>query len=305
MARSIDIIYKALERTYVNFSNAVGVIANPSNWSKTDYKRLALSTIATSQGVLEQTQDSYIEDAEGLIKTMPFQTPAWIQNMMINVFQYDATTPQIIQLNITDKQFTFYYPIENNNFKIIKYCSVVPGILGTTLIKIAADSGGAPSQIIAPSLDAAQTFANTITFDGLFYNVVSLDADRLFLQLDVYYDGLYSAVIETNVTNAIKAYLLEKNTKDFNGTLLLSDLEVRIRAVTGVKDVVFVNVQARANTTSVGTGTNLVLNYTTTQRNYPTISGWCIPEDTIGANWRLTDYRVGSSGLKNLNLISQ
>jgi hypothetical protein len=303
MARSSNLIYQSLERSLVNMAASVGLTINPSNWSKTDYKRLIMSVNSDGQSVQEQLYDSFRGDIETIASALSPQTPAWIQDKMINLFEYDAIAVPIVQLDTVN--LVPYYINPNSKFRIVKYCSVVPGILGTTTVKIAADSSGAPSQIISPALDAAQTFVNTITFNGLIYNVVSLAADRLFLQLDVFYNGLYSAVIETNVINAIKAYLLEKSTKNFNGKILLSDLIVKLKAVIGVNDVVIVNSQARANTTTVGTGTNLILNKLELLSYWQTVSGYMIPEDTAGANWRLTDYRVGSSGLKNLNLIPQ
>jgi hypothetical protein len=300
MARSITVISKSLQDALVAAAAAVGITINPANWSKKDYKKLFIDIFATSQGIQEQLYDSAVEDIDLIAKHAAPQTPAWFQYQMLNLFQYDATTPQIIQLDVSNS-FAPYYPIVNANFRIVKYCSVVPGTLGTTTIKLA---GSGPAKLSAGQLSAAQSFINQLQVPGITYNAISLDADRLFMQLDVYYLGQYSNVIEANVTTAITAFLNTLSTTYFDGQFLTSLLQNAILAVPGVKDVVFKNIQARANTTTVGTGTNLILNNTELLRNWQMVAGYMIIEDTSGANWRLSDFRVGASGIKNLNLIA-
>lgn len=303
MARSGDLIKQYLYNTIVSLGTQVGLTIVPANWSDTDYKKLTLDSVADGQSIHEQLFDSLRDDIEERAKVLAPQTYPWFRDKMLNLFEYNAITVPIVQLDETTQ--VPYYPSPNPSQRIIKYCSVVPGIFGTTLIKIAGDSSGSPTIISGSPLSAAQTFANIIGVPGITYNVVSYNADRLFMQLDVYYDGLYSAVIEQRVVDKIKSFLLNFSTNNFNGTFLTSLLENEILKVEGVKDVVIDNLKARPYTTAVGGGTSLILNNLELLRSYLTTAGHMIPEDTSGANWRLTDFRVGSSGIKNLNLIAQ
>lgn len=307
MARSSEVIAGFLRDALVAAAATIGIVINPNNWSVTDYKRLFIEIFASSQNIQEQLYDSFVEDVEAIALVAPPQNAPWIQDKMLNLFEYNAITVPIVQFDTTT--FAPYYPNPNTNNRIIKYCSVKATSFGVTLIKVASQTSSLPSQISATPLSAIQTFANLIGVPGIIYNVVSEAADRLFLQLDVYYNGLYSAVIEANVIAAINAYLAYVSTVQFDGEITLTDLEGRIRAVAGVNDVVLYNVQARANGTTVGTGTNLILNNLELQRNWSTVAGYIIPEDAISGTlvwgWKLTEFRFGFPTIKNLNLIVQ
>jgi hypothetical protein len=298
MARSISQIRDLLIQGLKDRAALVGITINPTNWSEHDYKLLLLDTVATAGGINEQIHDSAILDIEDNIKVIAPQTPQWFKNLMLNMFEYNSVTVPIIQFDALT--FTPYYINPNPANRIIKYCSVVPGVFGTTLIKIASETASLPSQITGLPLSAAQTFINTLAIPGINYVVDSRNSDKLFMQLDVYYNGLYSAIIEANVIAAIENYL---KSIPFDGYVSLSFLKLAILNVSGVTDCVINNMQARADVTSVGAGTNLVLNNLEVQRNFSTIAGYIVLEDTAGANWRLSDFRVGSAGIKNLNLI--
>jgi hypothetical protein len=68
----------------------------------------------------------------------------------------------------------------------------------------------------------------------------------------------------------------------FDGSMKLLDLEIAIRNVQGVNDVVFQNVQARADGTSFGSGTYLVQSQTVVGRIWPTVAGYIVGETTSG-----------------------
>lgn len=298
MARTIDNILSTLEASLITLAASVGLTVVPSNWSETDYKLLFLNIIATAMAIQEQLFDAHQSAIEAVALVLPPQTFPWFQNQMLNVFEYDASAVPIVQLDTTTS-FVPIYPSPNPNFNIIKFCTVKGAGNGIVNIKIA---GAGPSQISSTPLAAAQSFAYQIGTPGIVYNVISSNSDKLFMQLDVYYNGLYSNVIQKNVIDAINNYLA---TIPFDGKVVLSNLLVAIKSVTGVRDCVFINIQARADSTTVGMGTYLVQNKYENQKDWDTVAGYIIPENTAGANWRLTDYRVGSSGALNLNLISE
>lgn len=295
MARQVNTILAAMQTALVSAASLVGLTIVPTNWSKTDYKSLILYIQAAAQAVQEQLYDSFTTDVENIALVLPPQSSPWFQNQMINVFEYDATAVPVVQLDETTS-FVPIYPNPNPTFNIIKYCSVIPGIFGSVGIKIA---GAGPSQITGTALAAAQQFINTAGSPGIRYSVTSGISDKLYMQLDVYYNALFAAVIQTNVISAINLYL---QSIPFNGVVTVSKLQEAILSVDGVLDCVLINAQARANSTTVLMGTNLVINSLEVSRNWQTQAGYIIPESTTG--YTLTDFRVGSSGPLNLNLIS-
>ena len=335
MARSVTTIYNAAVAQYVANATAAGVnpVPNPAQWSMYNYQSLIFWTMAFCQSLLEQIQDAFTTDVENIVATASPQSYGWLQAMMLQ-FQYSALSPQIIQFNTTT--FAPYYPTVNAAYQVIAYCSVQPGDEVTTLIKVAAKDGtGAPTALSGPAALAAQTYANTLGVPGILYYVTSTAADELFMQVDVFYNGLYSSVIKANVIAAINGYMLTQSATNpngipFNGVLTLSNLEAAIKAVPGVTDIMWGTVIAGQSGFSAGTfgalyadasGTNVKTLVTATYgtsssglanivetntqklRNWQTEAGYIIPMSTPG--YTLTDYRSGTSGALNLNLIAQ
>lgn len=295
MSRSIQTIYSSLVNNYVTTAASVGInlnlaqfgtaaqwtaAANPPFASMYNLQGLIMWTIATIIGVGEQLWDAFTADINASVKVASPQTFAWFQYQMFK-FQFDATSPQVIQFNTTN--FAPYYPTVNANLQIIKYCSVVPGIFGTTLIKVAAQVGGIPADLedtFTGSLAAAQSYVNLLGVPGIQYNVVTGKSDKLYIQATIYYQGGYSSVIPGASGTAITAIQNYLATIPFNGVVLLSNLEAAIKAVPGINDVVFNNVQARPHATAYGAGTNLVVINTVVARNYSTFSGFIVAETT-------------------------
>lgn len=293
MARTQNAIYTAMLDAYVAKVYAeTGITIDPAQWSLYDLQQYLLWTGAGGQAVQEQLFDQYKVDINDLVAGSAPQSAPWFQAMMFK-FQYNATTPQVLVLD--PATLAWEYPTVDANLRPIAYCSVVAGTLGTTVIKIADST---PAAISSTIVSAAQSYVNVLAAPGLYYNVVSLDSDKIYMALDVYYIGQYSAVIQANVIAAIDAYFASI---PFNGVVMVSNLEAAIKAVTGVSDVVFKNIQARANTTTVFSGTDLVNNFTLVSRQWQTVAGYCQTEPSPNS---LTDTRPDGSGLNNLNLIA-
>jgi len=277
MARTITVIQNSIIANLVNAASLVGVTITPSEWSQYDYRQLISYVIAVAIATTEQLWDAFTALIEGKISQAAPQTKAWFQAQMFK-FQFSATDPQILQFNET--LFYPYYPVVDTNLQVIKYCSTVAGTFGTTRIKVAAQVGGLPADLDTAhpgALAAAQSYVNLLAIPGITYYVVSGNADRIYIKASVYYQGGYSAIISDTVISAIDAFLAAL---PFDGVLLLSNLEVAIKSVTGVVDIVFEDVQGRADGTAYGSGTDLVVSNTVTARLYNTSAGYLIAEDT-------------------------
>ena len=280
MARSVDTIYNQITASLVASFATAGITIDPTQWSRRNLLRLVCFVIATAIATFEQLNDQLKADIEAVTDTLPPQTEKWIKAQALK-FQYSADNPQIVQLNETTQ--TYYYPNVNTDYQIVKYCSV-NGAGGVVSVKVAAAGPTALTTGSTGQLAAFQSYMKELGVTGITLTAVSLDADEIYIKANVYYVAQYSAIIQTNVIAAINTYLANI---PFNGKLLKTDLEIAIRNVAGVNDVVLQTVRARKATDTYPAGTVLVNDFVEIQRNYQTIAGYIIPETTTGAT--LTD----------------
>lgn len=320
MARSIAQIRKSVVGSLVSAAAAIGITIDPDKWikvpgdlSQTDQKALLLDTVVDAQSFEEQLNDAFIVDIETIIKISATQTAPWFKNRALNVFQFNSSTPQvpkIIPRTVTIDGVP--YPITTvlfspvvDAYKVIKYCNVLFVSSGRVLIKVAGQVGGLPVDLDtaagAGALAAYQSFVNADAAPGISYTALSGNSDKLFTQIDVYYNGSYSAVIFDNIKAAMTKYLNDLSSLDFDGKFRLSDYYASIKSVEGVIDYFPVNISARADSTPFGGGTDLVLGSDELQLDWQTVAGYIEHETTAGKT--LSDYRVGSSGALNLNCI--
>lgn len=293
MARTAEQIQASITTAYVAAMAAIGITIDPTQWSRRNLQKLAINIFASGTAIFEQILDLFTALIEGKIAAASPHTGKWWQAQMLK-FQYDATTPQILLFDDSDginSTFAPYYETVNTDLQIIKYATAGDGVYGTTAIKVAAQTGGLPVALSSPQLDAANSYAKSLSVNGITVNVTSGNSDKLYIAATIYYNGLYASVISDSVIAAINAYLAGI---PFNGVVILSNLELAIKAVAGVNDVVLTNVQARADSTAYGSGTNLVIGVdgavptgNVIKRSWATIAGYIVPEDT--ATHELTD----------------
>jgi hypothetical protein len=273
----------------------MGVTLVPADFSKTDLRLLMLYVVAVSMALCEQLYDAFTTDTNLTASEAPPQTKPWFKKKMLE-FQYDASNPQVLALDTTTALYA--YPTIDTDLQIIKYCSVVGGAFGVTAIKVAKDNAGLPDPLTAPELSAAQSYVNVVASPGLYYLATSKASDKIYMAIDLYYNGQYASVIFTSVSDAINAYL---TSIPFDGIFVLSDLEVALKATVGVTDVVFAEIESRTDMQTVFAGTKLVDNYTTITRNWQADSGFFVIEPSPNG---LAGTRPDGSGFFNLNLIA-
>jgi hypothetical protein len=277
MARTIGVIQQALIATLVTTAGVAGVVITPSEWSAYDYRQLITYTVAVAQAALEQLWDAARAGIEALISSAAPLTAQWIQAQMLK-FQYSATIPQVVQLNLTT--LAPYYPLGvNPALQIIKYCSVTRGGLGTISVKCAAQASGVPAQLSTPQKAAAKAYIDTLVNPGMVYSILSDPSDKMYVGATIIYDGLYDAVIRPNVRAAITAYMAGI---PFDGQVTLSRMVDAIQAVPGVIDVWLKDVKARPDGTAFAGATVLVGASTEVQRLWKTVAGYIVPETTVG-----------------------
>ena len=262
-----------------------GITADPTlsplltSTSKRAIYTLFAFIVATAIGFLEQLMDIFTLNVETIAAAAAPGTPAWLQAQLFS-FQYSATVPQVLQ-------FTNYapsYPIVDPTLQIISRASVNTTVANQVAIKVA--TGTIPAALVTAQLNALKAYINApngIGTPGITYNISSANSDKLYLQASIYYSGNFSAVIQANVIAAINTFLaVQSDVAHFNGKMKLSDLELAIRSVPGVNDVVMVNVQARADGVAFGSGTYLVQAQQVLSRLWSTVSGYIVSETTTG-----------------------
>jgi len=276
MARTVAAVQTQIETELVAAFAAVNVTIDPTKWSKRNMMRLFCYIFAVCTAYLEQLMDTLKTSLEETASQSAAASPLWIQAQMF-LFQYSATDPQVIQLINTVPQ----YPVVDSTLRIITACSVTSTTPNEVTIKVAKSD---PFQALTAltELAAAQGYINYLGTTGINYTVVSLDADRIYVDANIYYQGQYSSVIQANVIAAIDAFLQNLSITNFDGSLKMTDLENIIRNVQGVNDVVLVNVRGRAAADPFSNGIDLILNQKVVQRLWNTVAGYCIQEDTVG-----------------------
>lgn len=275
MARTVEEINDYIIANLVANFAAIGVTIDTNTWSKRNMLRATCYTDAIGQALMEQLQDVYFQKIEGVQARSAAASVLWIQDAMFR-FQYSDTVPQALQLI----DFTAAYPIIDPTLRIITACSVRTTISNQVLIKVAKSN---PFEALSGTeLTSAQGYINIKGAAGIFYVVTSSDADRLYIDADVYFRGEYSSVIQATVIQAINDFLQSLSISNFDGSIKMSDLEATIRAVAGVNDVVLRNVRARKDSDAFADGTDIVLNQLQISRLWNTVAGYIIQEDTAG-----------------------
>lgn len=227
---------------------------------------------ATAINIFEQIIDIFTLNIETIVASAAPSTASWLQNQVF-LFQYSLDIPQIVQLI----NFAPQYPVIDPTLRIVTRASVTSDLSNSVVIKVA--KGNPPQALTVDEVSALQSYINVVGAAGITYVVRSNNADKLFIQAEIFYSGLYSSVIKDNVIQAINNYLANL---PFNGSMKISDLELAIRGVVGVNDVLLQNIKARADATAFVDGTDLVLANATIARLWPTQAGYIVEEDTPG-----------------------
>jgi len=280
MARTTEQINTQIVSTLVAQFLAIGITIDSTKWSKRNIMRLFCYTFAIVSAYVEQLSDSLKLSIENTASKAAAANALWIQLKMFE-FQYSSTNPQFLQILNTIPQ----YLVVDITLRVITACSVTSTAPNQVTIKVA--SGVATDltpffPLTVPQVEAAQSYINILGTAGINYTVISLDADKLYIDADVYYSGQYSSVIQSSVITAITTFLHNLSIANFNGALKMTDLESVIRKVDGVNDVVMNGVRIRENTVLFAAGVDLIINRTTLQRLWNPIAGYIEQETTSG-----------------------
>lgn len=243
--------------------------------SKRAIYRILSFIVAVAIGMVEQLIDIFSASVEATAAAAAPASYPWLQAQIFK-FQYSSTIPQLVQFI----NFAPAYPVIDTTLRIITRCSVTTSLSNSVLIKVA--KGTTPGPLSVPEVTALTAYVNPpfgIGVAGINYVISSKNSDKVYIQASIYYQGTYSSVIQQNVINAINDFLAAL---PFNGQMKISDLEKTIRGVEGVNDVILVNVVARPDAVSFGSGTYLVKANNVMSRLWQCDSGYIVSETTSG-----------------------
>jgi hypothetical protein len=273
MARTIEECNAFILSNLVTEFAAIGITINPATWSKRNFLRVICYVFAIAQSVTEQMYDVAIAKMQAIQNVSAAATALWLQDAVFR-FQYSTTTPQnlIIVNNVPT------YAVVNPNLRIVTACSVNTTVTNQVNIKVA--KGVILGALSVAEKAALQTYILSKGTAGITYNVISNNPDRVYLNAEIYYAGTYSTVIQQTVIDALNNFLTNLSKVNFNGNILISDVENLIRNVAGVNDVVIQNMQIRESSQTVLLGTPMVVNGDWINRKMQFAAGYGIQEDT-------------------------
>lgn len=245
--------------------------------SQTALWRLWTYIVAVAIAVHEQLWDAKEVDLQAIADSAQVGTAQWLQAQALK-FQYDAADPQVL----TVVNFAPVYPVVDTSLQIVSVCSVSQQTNRRVVVKVAKDDGlGGLTPLSATELSAFRSYIKAIQFAGTSVSVNSTDADRLYIDMEVFYDGQYVQTdVKNNLKTAINTYLLNL---DFDGVVNKTALIDVMQAVAGVEDIKLNVLRGRTASDTVGSVDNTTifnLSSGINNRFYETSAGYVILEDT-------------------------
>ncbi len=240
--RTTQEIYNSL----IQIKNADSNLDDLNSTSATALWSLYLFIVAAGISFFEQVLALFVADLEYQKDTTPIYTAQWWRDRMINFYQFSATDPNIGQVKVNDN-FEIFYETEDEAARIIEYCAVTQENQSRQVtIKVAKDNGSGQPEVLSIDEQASATsFVGSVQGAGLLISTVSFPGDKLFVDIDIYYDGQFAeTTTRDNVNNAIIDYL---NNIEFDGGVRELNLIDSIQNVPGVSDIVINRLQAQAD----------------------------------------------------------
>lgn len=229
MARTIQ----EIQNQIIAAVQADSTLSGLSSTSVTAIWRLWTYIVAVSIWTLEQLFDAFKIEASDLVAAQKAHTLRWYQSKAL-LFQYGGTLAA--GQDVYDN--TGLTPDEIAAQKIVAQAAVQE-LDNTLIIKVAKETAGALAPLSGAETTAITAYMTDIKDAGVKMLIRSVAADRLRIQVDVYYDAtILSAsgarldgTSATPVQDAAKAFL---RALPFDGLFVKAHLVDALQAVDGV-----------------------------------------------------------------------
>lgn len=275
MARSIETIKSAIKTEIRTYTELNSFLFPEEGGSLVGVMNVIIYSVAVAIYTFEVLLDTAKIELQDIADTIPAGNPKWVQTQIKN-FQYGDVVTFVDNVPA-------YNPVTPAN-RIVTQCSVVQSSGGIVTIKVAKGTVPSLAPLAGAELSALKDYyygtqtSEGIGFAGVKTNFISLDADRIYLEGEVYYSGQYvSTTVKANVITAINEFLASFTDEAFDGTIFINRITDAVENVDGVVYVKWISVKARPNTTAFA-GASVV----NVMGSYQTIAGYAIAEDDTG-----------------------
>jgi len=216
---------------------------NITSTSKVGVLRMLVFVFAVVSNHIQKLWDVFKIAIEELIASSRPFTERWYQETAL-AYQHGYS----LEVNNEYATPTTAQEIEAANLaKVIKKAAVVQAVIagvGALRLKVATETGGELAPVDAQVLAGFSEYMEQKGAAGVFVVATTNDADLLKLQYKIHFDPLIldnegkrlDGNDDAPVQTAIKSYLKNSNSRDFNGKLSLAKLTDVVQAVPGVVD---------------------------------------------------------------------
>lgn len=281
MARTII----EIQNQIIASKNSYTELSGLDSTSQVSIWRLWTYIQAVSVSLMEQILDLFKVEIETKLLNHVAGTKNWIKNNIL-LFQYSTTDPQVVEIS---DEYIITYPVVNTNLQIVKQVAIE--VLDNNVVQIKVAKNTPPEPLDSFEKSALTSFLNEIMPAGIQTRLYSDVSDKIFIEGSIFFNGMYSAMIQTNVQTAINNYL---ENLPFGGKFVVQELEAAILAVAGVNDINITRIQARRDNQTFSYGYNIpvyVLEGSVSDVNnrfYSSYAGYLVTETT-------TDYTISDS----------
>lgn len=237
---------------------------------------------------LQKLWDAFKTDIAALAAGSRYGTLKWFQEISL-LFQYGDIILHPEYSVLSEKNGTLFYPVVDATKQIITRCATSE-INRTVIIKVA--KGTTPTALLPAEKLAFDAYIKDIKPAGVKHQVVTALADRVKVNMNVYYDPL---LIVGNLTTLIEGTIIPQFLAaiTFDGVFDINRFRDAIEGVPGVANVGDADIQ---NVSIKQAGLDILGNpypYTTVSRRYSPYSGyyiWNTQTETLPEDCSVINY---------------
>ena len=252
MARTIAEIYDEMIAEKANFGVLDGLqptvdttqslLSDLTSTSKVAIWRLIFYIAAVAIWTHEKLFDSHKQEITDLIAAQRLGSLQWYVAQAKKYQHGDS-------LSWNDSTYRFEYIALNSDKQIISQAAAIE-VGGKLVVKVAKNGTSGLVPLSSAEKTAFSEYMDKIKFAGTRVQVITEQADDLQLDMHVVYDPLVLSNTGESFENA-GSFPVEAAVKNFiqylpfNAALVINELEVAIKQVEGVNDVIIKDAQAR------------------------------------------------------------
>ncbi len=246
MARTVEAIKKQMTDVFIGNSyikDKYGLDAAKTfeeQFSVVSIESIIFQVLAMGIYFLEQLLGTHkAEVADSLSKQLP-HSRNWYREKVMR-FQYGIELVRDADYYANDGLSTD----EITALETVKFCAIEE-VAGNIKVKVAKGDAGAREQLTGAEELALIEYLDEIKDAGVNIQVVNVQADKIFAEIDIYYNPLLldpaAGIVEASFTEYV-------STLEFNGVITINALVDNLQKLTGVKLVnpLEIKIQRAAN----------------------------------------------------------